>query len=59
MAQQTGFPLRYGLQLPAPENIKSIEVFSEGGLDLTQSIIENRAGCASVLTNFEVSLTGG
>lgn len=59
MPQSTTFPLRYGLQLPAPENLKSIEVFSEGGLDLTQSVIEARPGCASQLVNFEASLTGG
>jgi hypothetical protein len=59
MAQATLFPIRYGLQLPPPENKKAVEVFSEGGLDLTQSIIENRPGCASSLVNFEASLTGG
>jgi len=59
MPQTTTFPLRFGLQLPAPENIKSVEVFSEGGLDLTQSILETRPGCASTLINFEASLTGG
>lgn len=59
MAQATVFPIRYGLPLPPPENIKAVEVFSEGGLDLTQSIIENRSGCASELINFEASLTGG
>lgn len=59
MAQTTVFPLRFGLQVPRGENTQSVEVFSEGGLDLTQSIIENRAGCASVLTNFEPSLRGG
>lgn len=59
MAQATVFPVRFGLQLPPPENVKAVEVFSEGGLDLTQSIIENRPGCASVLYNYEASLTGG
>ncbi len=59
MPQQTIFPLRFGLQVPRGENFQAIEVFSEGGLDLTQNIIENRAGCAAVLTNYEVSLRGG
>lgn len=59
MPQQTVFPLRFGLQVPRGENLQAVEVFSEGGLDLTQSIIENRPGCASELTNFEVALTGG
>src|SRR6266849_1663076 len=59
MPQSTVFPIRFGLQVPRGENEQAVEVFSEGGLDLTQSIIENRAGCASVLTNFEVSLRGG
>jgi hypothetical protein len=59
LPQQTVFPLRFGLQVPRGENLQAVEVFSEGGLDLTQSIIENRPGCASELVNFEVSLTGG
>jgi len=57
MAQSILYPIRYPIQ--PNENIKATEVFAEGGLDLTQSIIENRPGCASSLTNFEVSLTGG
>jgi len=59
MPQSSVFPIRFGLQVPRGENLQAVEVFSEGGLDLTQSIIENRPGCASELINFEVALTGG
>jgi hypothetical protein len=58
MPQNLIFPIRYGIPL-SNENLKAVEVLSEGGLDQTQSIIENRPGCASKLTNFEVSLIGG
>lgn len=59
MPQQLTYPIRNGLQIPRGEMLTSVEVFSEGGLDLTQSVLETRPGCASALTNFEVSLTGG
>lgn len=59
MAQQTQFPLRYGLTLSRGENLQATEVFSEGGLDLTQSIVENKPGYASELINFEANLKGG
>lgn len=59
MPMNTVFPIRFGLQVPRGEQLQAAEVFSEGGLDLTQSIIENRPGCAKALINFEVSLTGG
>lgn len=59
MPQVTIFPLRNGLTVQRGENLQAVEVLSEGGLDLTQSILEDKPGCASALVNFEVSLTGG
>ena len=59
MPQQTIYPIRNGLQLPRGENLQAVEVFSEGGMDLTQSIIESKPGCALNLVNFEAGLKGG
>lgn len=59
MATQTLFPTRQGLSLPRGENLQSVEIFSEGGLDLTQGILETRPGFASLLINFEPALIGG
>ena len=54
MPQSLTYPLRQG-----GENLRSVEVYFEGGLDLTQAIFESRPGCASRLINYEASLTGG
>lgn len=59
MPQSTTFPIRYGLTVPRGENLQATEVLCEGGLDLTQEILEIKPGYASVLTNFEPSLIGG
>lgn len=59
MPQQSLYPIRQGLSVPRGENLQTAEIFCEGGLDLTQSVLETRAGFASQLVNFEVSLTGG
>src|SRR4051812_36988188 len=59
MSQSSIFSTRYGLPLPRGESLQSTEILCEGGLDLTQSIVETRPGFASSLTNYEVALTGG
>lgn len=41
------------------ENLQSLEVQCEGGLDLTQSIFETKPGFAKQLINFEPSKVGG
>lgn len=59
MPQSSIFPIRYGLQVPRGENLQANEIYCEGGLDLTQTVLETRPGYASKLINFEVSLLGG
>ena len=53
------YPIRQGLSVPRGENLQASEVFCEGGLDLSQNIIESRPGFASQLINFEPGLRGG
>lgn len=59
MVQQSAFPIRYGLSVPRGENLQGTQIVCEGGLDLTQSVIEQSPGFASELINFEVALAGG
>lgn len=59
MPMQSVFPIRYGLTVPRGENLQATEIFCEGGLDLTQSLLEFKPGYASELVNYEANLKGG
>jgi len=59
LPQNTLFPTRQGLSLPRGEMLQATEVLCEGGLDLSQSILEVNPGFAIELVNFEPSHTGG
>lgn len=59
MAQGVIGSTRYGLDLPRGEMLNATEVLCEGGLDLTQSILEINPSYAIALINYEPALTGG
>ena len=59
MPQQTLYPTRAGLNLPKGEQLQATEVLCEGGLDLSQTILEVNPSYAIALINYEPSQTGG
>lgn len=59
MPQSTLYPTRAGLSLPRGEMLQATEVLCEGGLDLSQSILEVNPSFAIALINYEPSQTGG
>ncbi len=59
MPQATIYPTRAGLSLPRGEMLQATEVLCEGGLDLSQSVLEVNPSYAIALINYEPSQTGG
>src|SRR5690348_6801760 len=59
MPQSSLYPIRSGLSVPRGEQLQATEVLCEGGLDLTQSILEVNPSFAIALINYEPSQTGG